>query len=29
MGRQVKGAARLDDLRHVVAQEKDRGSQPP
>ena len=29
MARQVKGAARLDDLRQVVAQEKDRGSQPP
>jgi hypothetical protein len=29
MARQVKGAARLDDLRQVVAQEKDRGRQAP
>ena len=29
MARQVKGAARLDDLRQVVAQEQDRGSRPP
>jgi deoxyribodipyrimidine photolyase-related protein len=29
MARQVKGAARLGDLRQVVAQEQDRGSQPP
>ena len=29
MARQVRGAARLDDLRQVVAQEKDRGSRPP
>jgi hypothetical protein len=29
MARQVKGAARLGDLRQVVAQEADRGSQPP
>jgi hypothetical protein len=29
MGRQVKDAARLDDLRKVVAQEKERGSQAP
>ena len=29
MARQVKGAARLDDLRQVVAQEKDRGSEAP
>jgi deoxyribodipyrimidine photolyase-related protein len=29
MARQVKGAARLDDLRQVVAQEQDRGSAAP
>jgi deoxyribodipyrimidine photolyase-related protein len=29
MARQVKGAARLGDLRQVVAQEQDRGSRPP
>jgi deoxyribodipyrimidine photolyase-related protein len=29
MARQVKGAARLKDLKQVIAQEKERGSQPP
>jgi deoxyribodipyrimidine photolyase-related protein len=29
MIRQVRGAARLDDLRQVIAQEKDRGSRAP
>jgi hypothetical protein len=29
MARQVKGAARLDDLAEVAAQEERRGSKPP